>query len=193
MIRFTVADVDRANDAWGCNCGPSSFAAILGLTLDETRRHFGPEFEAKRYTNPTLMVTALRSALGAPGARWRQLRLVPDRIIGESYKVPAAAHIAVAWPRWGLLRVQWEGPWTRPGVPIAARYRKTHWVGVARRGDEIGVFDVNVLSNGSGWCSLGDWSSKVVPWILESYPAATGGWHVTHAIEVERPTTRSAA
>lgn len=92
------------------------------------------------------------------------------------------------FPTYGLARIQWEGPWTKPGVPMAARYRHTHWVGVAQIIDNtIGIFDVNACGNGTGWCSLADWSGILVPWILkECEPKAHGGWHVTHGIEVGR-------
>lgn len=160
---FSVEDAERAYDEWGCNCGPAAVAAICGLRLDEVRPHMG-DFEAKHYTNPTLMWQALDSI----GVTWAHVRP------------------AVEWPLHGLARVQWEGPWTRPGVPARAAYRHTHWVGAASdsvRG--VGIFDVNALGNGSGWCSIEDWSSKLVPWILEEcVPRADGGWHLTHVVEV---------
>lgn len=168
-VRFTAADVDRAHDAWGCNCGPVALAAICDMTLDEVRQHMG-DFEAKRYTNPTLMFTALRSV----GRPWRDLR--------------RASATEQQWPRWGLCRIQWEGRWTQPGVPMRARYRYTHWIGATTRGDrEVGVFDVNAIGNGSGWCALADWSGVLVPFLLEDYKGASGGWHITHSIEVQRP------
>jgi hypothetical protein len=166
-IRFTLAELERASDTWGCNCGPAALAAICGLTLDEVRPHFERERPFPGYTNPTLMHAALRSALGDPPGFWQQ---VPgSRSVGAT----------VSWPRYGLCRIQWEGPWTQPGVPIAARYRQTHWAGAARRPREdgkpilhddsnVGVWDVNAIGNRSGWCALADWSSKLVPWILES-------------------------
>lgn len=171
--RFTADDADRAFEAWGCNCGPSALAAILGLTLDDARRHVGPDFEARRYTNPTMMLAALFSALGPSGARWSVTR-------------------RSAWPSYGLARIQWEGPWTEPGVPMAARYRYTHWVGAHTRSsdDRIGVWDVNAMratADGSGWVALEHWSATIVTWILEGYPRASGRWHITHAIDVARP------
>ncbi|MGE4340334.1 MAG: hypothetical protein AB7E55_30950 [Pigmentiphaga sp.] len=162
--RFTAQDAEHAFDTWGSNCGPAALAAIAGLTLDEVRPHMG-DFEAKHYTNPTLMWAAMKSA----GLHWRTNRT------------------PTAWPKYGLCRVQWEGPWTAPGVPIRVRYRHTHWVGAARVNGQVVVFDVNALGNGTGWCSLKDWSEILVPWILrECVPRANGQWHLTHVAEVDR-------
>ena len=167
--RFTADEFERACQTWGANCGPGAIAAICGLTLDEVRAHLG-DFEAKGYTNPTLMWQALRS-------------------IGVGFSYRGGELGQAGWPRYGLCRIQWEGPWTRPGVPMRARYRHTHWVGAARRDTgAIGVFDVNALGNGSGWCSLDDWAQRLVPWILDTcVPRADGGWHITHAVDVELP------
>jgi hypothetical protein len=171
LPRFTEADADRACDEWGSNCGPAALAVVAGLTLDEVRPHLG-DFEAKRYTNPTLMLDSLR--------RLNLSRMGCCKCGDENH--------CVAWPSFGLARIQWEGPWTQPGVPIRARYRYTHWVAscLGRAGD-VGIFDVNCLNNGSGWVSLADWSSIVVPHILKLYQRASGRWHITHSIEVKRP------
>ena len=160
MRGISEIDMNRANSEWGANCGPGALAAIMGMTLDEVRPHMG-DFESKRYTNPSLMNAALRS-IGRP---WRK--------------------IGAEWPTFGLARIQWEGPWTAPGVPMRARYRHTHWVGSWKRPGLFGVFDINATANGSGWCSFDDWRAHIVPWILkECVPRASGGWHVTHGIEV---------
>lgn len=163
--RFTLADAERAGDEWGFNCGPAAIAAMNGLTIEELRPHLG-DFEQKRYTNPTLMWSILRSV----GARWRV------RKGGQ-------------WPEYGLVRVQLEGPWTAPGVPIAARYRHTHWVGSMLLLDgceEQNVFDINCICLG-GWVPLAEWSSYVVPWLLkQAEPKASGAWHPTHFVEIER-------
>lgn len=160
-IRFSLADVEAANDAWGCNCGPGAVAAILGMTLDEIRPHLG-DFERKGYTNPTLMWSILRSAGAAS--------FIQNRTMD--------------WPSYGLARVQWDGPWTKPGVPLAARYRHTHWVGARYEGAETEIFDINAMSEG-GWISFALWRDSLVPWLLgECEPKATGGWWITHSVEV---------
>ena len=167
--RFTVEDADRAYEEWGANCGPGAIAAMCGLTLDEVRPHMG-DFEQKHYTNPTLM--------------WRVLQSIGVRF---SYR---GGHLGQTnWPRWGLCRVQWEGPWTQPGVPVRAAYRHTHWIGATVDPDKgVGVFDINAIGNGSGWCALEEWAGTLVPWLLEEcVPRANGGWYLTHVVEVAPP------
>jgi len=163
-LRFTLEDARRACDEWGANCGPSAVAAIMGMTLNEVRPYFG-DFEAKRYTNPTLMRDTL-NRIGKP----------------YSYMRPP-----LTWPKYGLARIQWHGPWMLPEVPAKARYRHTHWVAswhTSYRG--IGIFDINALDSG-GWISLDDWAGTLVPWLLkEAVPRADGQWSITHAIEIDR-------
>ncbi len=170
MPRFTLEEAQRACDEWGLNCGPAAIAVISRLNLEELRPHLG-DFEKKHYTNPTLMWQILKSI----GARWRL------RKDGQQ------------WPRYGLVRIQWEGPWTATGVPIVARYRHTHWIAsMFVDGYEVQyIFDINCLCVG-GWVPLIEWSSRVVPWLLkECEPKASGAWHPTHVIEIE--TTRQTA
>ena len=168
--RFSHADAIRAADEWGANCGPGAIAVILGMTLDESRPHLG-DFERRRYTNPGLMW----SILDGLGIRWSKI-LRPRR-----------------WPAYGLARVQWEGPWTAPGVPPRVAYRHTHWVGVSTADDQnVGIFDINALGNGTGWVSLRHWVDVIVPWILEQCePGADGGWDLTHGVEIENIPTRA--
>ena len=171
-LRFTRDDAERAFDDWGCNCGPAALAATLGWTLDEVRTHLG-DFAAKGYVNPTLMQAALRST-GAQFS-WRPLSFA------------AQGRGIDPWPDHGLARVQWEGPWTKPGVPMPARYRHTHWVAACRSERHgVGIFDINtMLGNGPGWCSLADWSAVIVPAILAAgVPRADGRWHLTHIAEL---------
>lgn len=154
-------EAEAASNAWGCNCGPAAVAAIMGMTLSEVRPFMG-EFERKSYTNPTLM--------------WQTF----DRI-GRPWRKAGAV-----WPRFGLARIQWEGPWMQQGVPIGARYRHTHWVGswkTTERGH--GIFDINATYNGTGWCSFEHWVESLVPHITHHVPRANGKWHVTHGVEIE--------
>lgn len=160
-VRFSLDDAQRAADEWGANCGPGALAAIMDMTLDEVRAHLC-DFERKGYTNPALMNDALRSL----GCSWRKLGAI--------------------WPKWGLVRIQWEGPWTKPGVPMRVRYRHTHWVGSSYDLGDFKVFDINCICAG-GWVDFDEWKDNVVPWLLkETTPKASGGWHVTHALEIER-------
>lgn len=160
--RFSVTDQERAHAEWGANCGPGAIAAIAGLTLDELRPHMG-DFERKGYTNPTLMFEVLNRL----GMSWRRQR--PP----------------LTWPEWGLARIQWHGPWTAPGVPPRVAYRHSHWVAARSRAGSVGIFDINALNNGTGWCSLRDWGETLVPWLLsEVEPKADGLWSLTHVIEV---------
>lgn len=166
LPRFTANDAERAWADWGCNCGPGALAVMAGITLDEVQPHM-VGFGAKRYTNPTMMFEALLS-IGLPFRR-----------------------VGAQWPRYGLARIQWEGPWTEPGVPMRVRYRYTHWVAgwhTDTRG--YGIFDINCMANGTGWVSRPEWEQTIVPAITEQYKRASGRWHVTHGIEVSRPDLR---
>lgn len=165
-VAFNAQDAEAAFDAWGCNCGPGAIAGVLGLTLDAVRPHL-PGFDAKRYTNPTMMWAALRG-------------------LGARFTVTGSDTARDTWPRYGLARVQWEGPWTKPGVPIAARYRHTHWVGSFVADGVEAVFDINAMSAG-GWITRACWTDYLVPWLLkEVAPRANGAWHITHSVEIER-------
>lgn len=158
---FTSDDAQRAGDEWRFNCGPGAICAVVRLRPDELRHHLG-DFEQKGYTNPTLMFSTLRSL----GVRWRAI----DKGV---------------WPGYGLVRIQWHGPWMAEGVPIAARYRHTHWIGcrdTEKRGREI--YDVNCMAVG-GWVPEAEWKNQVVPWLAgQLVKRWDGGWSMTHCLEI---------
>lgn len=167
--RFTVEEAQAAADDWGLNCGPGAAAAVLGLTPDEIRPHLG-DFERKGYANPTLMRSILKS-------------------VGAKFSCRGGGFGRTDWPLYGLAVVQWEGPWTKLGVPARVAYRHTHWVGarckIVSDHKAVEVFDINCMSVG-GWVSLLEWETQVVPWLLkECHPKASGQWHLTHAVEVQ--------
>ncbi|WP_244327639.1 hypothetical protein [Roseibium sp. RKSG952] len=163
----TPEEIKTAWDEWGANCGPAAIAAVCPITLAALRPHMG-NYEEKRYTNPTLMWEVLQN-------------------IGMRFSYRGGDLGQGNWPTYGLARIQWEGPWTKPCVPIQARYGHTHWVGVnARNRRNIRIFDINAIGNGSGWSLLSDWAQIIVPFILEEFvPRADGGWHITHAVELD--------
>ena len=126
--RFSIDEANAAGDRWGFNCGPAAVASICGLSLAELRPHLG-DFELKRYTNPTLMSQILKN-IGAKVIEFGRL----------NWRFEMERTGRTPWPRYGLARVQWEGPWTKEGVPMAARYRATHWVERATRIMTTSVF-----------------------------------------------------
>lgn len=158
QLAFTEKDFVAAYREWGCNCGPSALAAITGLTLAGVRPHMG-DFESKGYTNPTLMFAALRNLGIRFGVQRPQSQVFAD---------------------FGLVRVQWAGPWLAPDVPPQAAYRKTHWIATARGCSGYDIFDCN-----AGWCLSETWQRDVVPRILAScVPGASGGWYSAHLVEI---------
>jgi hypothetical protein len=167
-LKFSEVDAEAAWTAWTFNCGPASVCAVTGLTPDGLRPHVG-DFEQKGYTNPTLMYAILNSL----GVTWKA---------NVNPREPGVCE----WPRFGLARIQWAGPWTGGGVPMAARYRQTHWVASWREGSFAAIFDVNAMASG-GWVQSADWAKILVPWILkEGYPRASGEWWITNALELPR-------
>jgi hypothetical protein len=162
-VKFNQDDANRAYTEWGANCGPGALAAITHKTLDEVRPYLG-DFEKKHYTNPRLMFATLRRMgiefTSRPG--WN-------------------------YPDWGLIRVQWEGPWTAPGVPLHKRYRHSHWVGTYW--DVINrmyyFFDINYINLG-GWLPFAEWEDYLVPWLLrQCEPDATGGWFPVQILHIK--------
>lgn len=168
-VAFTLDDAVKAADVWGANCGPGALAGVLGLSLDDVRPHL-PGFDQKRYTNPKMMRAALDSL--AVSYQWKVGRLG-------------------LFPSFGLARVQWDGPWTKPGVPPAAAYWHTHWVASAMpdrsvpNPKDVQIFDINAICVG-GWIDLVEWSTQLVPWLLKQCePKATGDWWLTHVVEIQ--------
>lgn len=162
-MKLTIDDCERATEAWGFNCGPAALCAVLDRTPDEVRPFMG-DFEAKGYTNPTLMYAALK--LAGVTAKTTYRGDVPRRF-------PDVEH--------GLVRVQWGGPWMQPGVPVGARYRRTHWIAM-RDGRE--VFDVNAMGVG-GWLLFEEWETALMPWLARQVvPGWDGRIWPTHVIEV---------
>lgn len=98
--------------------------------------------------------------------------------------------VGPVYPEFGLVRIQWDGPWCKPGVPIGARYRKTHWIACRIRDDDGETqefFDINAMNATGGWLHWYAWTHDLVPWILgQCVPKANGRWWPTHCWEIDR-------
>lgn len=169
-VRFTIDDAIAAGKAWRFNCGPGALCAVLDKTPNEIRPLLG-DFESKGYTNPTLMFDILKA------------QDVKHRLVFRSDN-PGPLD---TFPTLGLMRVQWGGPWTKPGVPMRVRYRETHWVAVRTMLHPLyplQIFDINAICVG-GWIGWIEWANQLVPWLIKQCsPKASGEWWATHVIEI---------
>ena len=95
-----------------------------------------------------------------------------------------AAAAAVVYPPWGLVRIQWAGPWTHPGVPSVARYRYTHWIAYSQMGDIPFIFDINAMCVG-GWLDANEWLGQLAPQLQHEISPKITGWWVTHSWGVD--------
>lgn len=159
-LAFDHDAAQAAAESWGCNCGPSALAAILGKTLDDVRHACeAAGFAERRYMSPTMMAKAVPLAGG--------------RIVSRN-----EGHHNFA--RHGLNRIQWTGPWTAPGANPKWAYRQTHWVASWDCVEATIIFDIN-----GGLLVRDEWEARIVPEILkECVPRNDGGWFVANKWEV---------
>lgn len=158
---FTIADANKAIREWGCNCGPSALAFAAQTSLDAARAAI-TDFDSKHYTSPTMM----RTAVAKMGREFDEAD--PNDPCRPDLLMCIERRIA-------LVRVQWTGPWTQPGVNPKWAYWHTHWVAAWRdRGVPL-VFDIN-----GGVNRFEDWAGIIVPELTAGIRRADGGWHPTH-------------
>lgn len=104
ILRFTQADSALAHTHWKASCGPHSIAAACDLTLEEVRRAL-PLY--KGWMSPTMVGETLHT-------------------LGQSYTLRKGLKTQELCT--GINRIQWEGKWLNPGVPVRAAYFHTHYV-----------------------------------------------------------------
>lgn len=167
---FTQEEAQVAFEKWGCNCGPSALATMLGISLDAAHVAI-PNFDERKYTSPTMMKEALEQL----GVKFT------DRKSEDKHDVA----------RYGLTRIQIEGPWYGRFA-----YHRTHWVGSMRYSvgglspltpdspaqplqEHTYVFDIN-----GGWLTFDDWNARIMPQVIAMYKRATGDWSATHRWEL---------
>lgn len=172
-LNFSQDDAQDAWDSWGCNCGPSALAACLGMTLKDVYAAVASVgFPPKNYMSPTMMQGALRHL----GVHWKP--------IGTGNPIAE-----LNFPKRGLVRIQWEGPWTAQGANPRWSYRHTHWIAAWRqRGENVAasvlaVLDPVVFDINGGLMQFDEWEESIVPTITKTIPRADGDWHVTHSWE----------
>lgn len=175
-VKFSLEEAQQAAGGH-FNCGPAALCAVADLVPDEALPHLR-KFYSKHYTNPLMMAGALRS-----------LKIPFERVF--EYAGITHDHER-GYPTFGLVRVQWGGRWTNPGVPMRARYRYTHWVAWEKKGapggweDDDAVFDVNAMCCG-GWIPRKEWETQLVPWLLkEVCPQGDGRWWPTHCWQIDK-------
>lgn len=175
-LAFTEAEANAAADDWNFNCGPAALCAVLAMTPAQLRPHL-IDFERKGYTNPSLMFAVLNNL----NVEFR-----------KSYRsdFPPLPQLN-PYPGFGLVRIQWGGPWTKDGVPMRVRYRQTHWVAARGENSAREIFDGNAMGDG-GWLPFRSWSENLIPWLIkECVPKADGTWWPTHGISIPPGQTQS--
>lgn len=189
---YPLEDITRAAAEWGLNCGPAALCTMLSLKPDDVRYSI-PQFEHRKYTNPTMMKLALTS-LGVqfheatPQEVWKVIAERPQPITLQKYET---------FPIYGLARIQFEGRWMNPGVPIQARYRHTHWVGSmahptihrelvpSQTTGKSSLFTLYIFDVNSGWTDYAAWRDQTMPGLTSDTKGATGGWHCTHRLQLD--------
>ena len=171
--KFDQADLIKANEDWGCNCGPASLAFALQVCLEDVRNPMMlAGFALKRHTTPTIM----NAALVAMGVQKRSVK-VPVRTTEGGLDIePLFNGQSIA-----LVRIQWTGPWTKPGTNQKWAYRQTHWVATWQERGVPLVFDCN-----GGIRSFDGWEMDIVPKLTSQYSRADGGWFPTHIWKVQQ-------
>jgi hypothetical protein len=166
-LAFTGTDALRAGLEWDFSCGPASLAALLGLTPDRVRPHLG---DYAGYMNTRHMGAAIRAA----GWCWSG---VPS---------PSGKYPPMLPSDFGVIRVQWGGPWLKPGVPPKAAAKFTHWIASRLWEGEMWLYDVNA----KGWVGVVEWTAEIAPKIMAEVKRCDGTWRFTDVISVWKPEPR---
>lgn len=143
-LKFTVADSQSAHQNWKATCGPHAIAAACGLSLEEVR---GAIENYRGWMNPTQVSNTLRN-------------LKRSFTLQSQLKTQKLCE--------GINRIQWEGPWLKPGRPATEAYRHTHYVA------HIQGMVLCTACLAAEWIPVDEWRKHH----LETEPASP--FHVTH-------------
>jgi hypothetical protein len=175
---YSQEDAATAHERRGFNCGPAALAFALRITPDRAMDAI-PGFDARKYTSPTMMKVALQ-LLGV------HCRDVTRKFTGSADREANAENVNRMFSPDGvaLVRLQWTGPWTEPGMNPKWAYSHTHWICAweepAVKGGKA-VFDIN-----GGTMTYAEWTKEIAPAITASIQRADGGYFPTHIWRIER-------
>jgi len=165
---FTEEDSKAAHEEWGANCGPNALAFALCRNIKDCKDLI-PGFSDNGFTNPTMM----KAAIAGAG------RTVRSIVMNSPQEGRFADLEPMFTEQTSVVRIQWEGPWTKRGANQRWAYRQTHWIATWLHSNTAFVFDVN-----GGVRNLQSWENDVVPLLVESIPRASGGWFPTHIYRI---------
>jgi hypothetical protein len=151
QLLWTFDDSMEAHEEWKASCGPHSIAAAAAVSLDTVRQSLS---NYHGWMSPT-MVTETLTKMGVNFSLTS--RLQTQNLCS------------------GINRIQFVGPWLKPGVPTRVAYFHTHW---------ICHFEGLVLCtccHPSEWMFLDHWKRE----ILEANDGHS--WYVTHHYKIDPP------
>lgn len=169
---ITEADLDE--NAWA-SCGPASLAALLDVPLTGVRVAFPRQTPSRTWTNFAQMEAAVRQLARVDVTLTRGL---------------------AAFPRRGVVLIQFGGTWDRLPDGHPAQLRHTHWIAVVPKGAPLlggfatqnAVFDVNAVGweqTPGGWMSFARWGNVLAPQLAaDQSKGGDGRWRVRAGIEV---------
>lgn len=133
-------DFQEAHEKHQAMCGHGALAAVLSKPVMEVM----PYFDKGGWVNVPIMKQAIEKS----GHRWTRC------------SKPGEGQEAV-------ILLQWEGPWTKPGVPAAAACKHRHWV-ATRRGL---IWDINTEI----WQPQDEWK-QIIPDLLPQRSTGYSVW-----------------
>lgn len=105
---YTADESTAANKAWKATCGPHSIAAACGVNLDAVKHAMDlADVNYRGWMSPTQVTRTLHAL---------------------NRKFDLRSGLKTMMLCQGINRVQWEGPWLKPGVPARVAYFQTHLV-----------------------------------------------------------------
>lgn len=159
-LPYTVDEANHAHDTWNAMCGHFSIAVATGFTLEEIRT-CGIPINPGGWMNPTMISATLRSL--SVSHHKVPVTQTPE----EEFKL--LEHLKLA----AVLRIQWEGSWLNPGVPVGAAYQRTHYIAYKDGTVMDPMFDPGICIRWQDWLQIV--RDELVPQIKKAT-----GYHFTH-------------